>query len=109
MQATSRADGRIFEEKVSTRAAQRPGLVGTLDHLRPHAGDTQVVWKLDRLGRSVKDVLVIADDLHARGIGLRILTAAFAAKYEPTGQGFGRVVFQQVISSSWTGRLASRA
>ena len=38
------------------------------------AGDTLAVWKLDRLGRSVKDVLTIAGDLHARGIGVRILT-----------------------------------
>ena len=46
---------RIFEEKVSTRKAanERPGLVAALDYLR--AGDTLVVWKLDRLGRSVKE------------------------------------------------------
>ena len=56
--------GRIFEEKVPTRKADRPGLTDALDHLRPNAGDSLVVWKLDRLGRSVKDVLVIADDLH---------------------------------------------
>src|SRR5438445_1216441 len=57
--------GRIFEEKVSTRkaATDRPGLVAALDYLR--AGDTLVVWMLDRLGRSVKDVLTIADDLRA--------------------------------------------
>ena len=55
---------------MSTRkaAAGRRGLAAALDCLRP--GDTLVVWKLDRLGRSVKDVLTIADDLHARGIGV---------------------------------------
>ncbi|MDW8806321.1 recombinase family protein [Streptomyces scabiei] len=37
-------------------------------------GDTLYVWKLDRLGRSTKDVLTIAEDLHSRGIALRILT-----------------------------------
>ena len=59
--------GRIYTEKVSTRkaASERQGLAAALDYLRP--GDTLVVWKLDRLGRSVKDVLTIADDLHARG------------------------------------------
>src|SRR5260221_13610979 len=51
--------GRIFEEKVSTRKTDRPGLAAALDYLRP--GDTLCVWKLDRLGRSVKDVLIIAD------------------------------------------------
>jgi hypothetical protein len=50
--------GRIFEEKVSTRSTDRPGLAAALDYLRP--GDTLCVWKLDRLGRSVKDVLTIA-------------------------------------------------
>ncbi len=62
-----------------------PGLVVALDYLR--AGDTLVVWKLDRLGRSVKDVLTIADDLHARGIGVRILTGKLSGSYSPTGEG----------------------
>lgn len=61
--------GRIYTEKVSTRkaVAQRLGLAAALDYLR--SGDTIVVWKLDRLGRSVKEVLTIADDLHDRGVG----------------------------------------
>ena len=42
---------------------------------------------MDRLARSVKDVLVIAEDLHARGIGLRILTGTLAGAYAPTGEG----------------------
>ena len=78
---------RIFEEKTSTRkaATDRPGLVAALDYLR--SGDTLCVWKLDRLGRSVKDVLIIADDLHERGIGLRILTGKLSGSYSPTGEG----------------------
>ncbi len=78
--------GRIYTEKVSTRkvAAERQGLTA-LDYLRP--GDTLVVWKLDRLGRSVKEVLTIADDLHARGIGVRILTGKLSGSYSPTGEG----------------------
>ena len=51
------------------------------------AGDTLVVWKLDRLGRSVKDVLTIADDLHQRGIGVRILTGTLSGSYSPAGEG----------------------
>ena len=53
--------GRVYTEKISNRKAttERPGLTAALDYLRP--GDTLVVWKLDRLGRSVKDVLTIAD------------------------------------------------
>ena len=78
---------RIYVEKVSTRkaAAERPGLAAALDYLRP--GDTLVVWKLDRLGRSVKEVLTIADDLHARGIGVRILTGKLSGSYSPAGEG----------------------
>ena len=78
---------REFEEKVSTRkvAADRPGLAAVLDYLR--SGDTLVVWKLDRLGRSVKEVLTIADDLHACGIGVKILTGKLSGTYSPTGEG----------------------
>ena len=78
---------RIFEEKTSTRKAamDRPGLVAALDYLR--SGDTLCVWKLDRLGRSVKDVLIIADGLHERGIGLRILTGKLSGSYSPAGEG----------------------
>jgi DNA invertase Pin-like site-specific DNA recombinase len=79
--------GRVYTEKISTRKAttERPGLTAALDYLR--AGDTLVVWKLDRLGRSVKDVLTIADDLHARGIGVRILTGTLSGSYSPAGEG----------------------
>lgn len=77
--------GRIFEEKASTRKTDRPGLAAALDYLRP--GDTLCVWKLDRLGRSVKDVLIIADDLHERGIGVRILTGKLSGIYTPAGEG----------------------
>ena len=78
---------RIYEEKISTRKAikDRPGLVAAIDYLRD--GDTLAIWKLDRLGRSVKDVLIIADDLHERGIGLRILTGKLSGTYSPEGEG----------------------
>lgn len=76
---------RVFEDKISSRRADRAGLTGALDYLS--AGDTLCVWKLDRLGRSVKDVLTIADGLHERGIGLRILTGRLAGTYTPTGEG----------------------
>ena len=45
------------------------------------------MWKLDRLGRSVKEVLTIADDLHGRGIGVRILTGKLSGTYCSTGEG----------------------
>lgn len=78
---------RIFEEKISSRkaATDRPGLAAALDYLR--AGDTLVFWKLDRFGRSVKEILTIADDLHERGIGVRILTGKLSGTYTPSGEG----------------------
>ncbi|MET3803977.1 DNA invertase Pin-like site-specific DNA recombinase [Nakamurella sp. UYEF19] len=76
---------RIFQDKVSSRVKDRTGLLAALDYLR--AGDTLCVWKLDRLGRSVKEVLTMADDLHSRGVGLRILTGRLAGTYTPTGEG----------------------
>jgi len=76
---------RVFEDKISSRAKDRPGLIAALDYLR--AGDTLCIWKLDRLGRSVKEVLTLADDLHERGIGLHILTGRLAGTYTPTGEG----------------------
>lgn len=78
---------RVFEDKISSRATYRPGLVKALDYLRDNNGDTLCVWKLDRLGRSVKEVLTLADDLHERGIDLRILTGRLAGTYTPTGEG----------------------
>ena len=84
--ALERADCvRVFEDKISSRTINRPGLTQALDYLR--AGDTLCVWKLDRLGRSVKEVLTLADDLHDRGIGLRILTGRLAGTYAPSGEG----------------------
>jgi DNA invertase Pin-like site-specific DNA recombinase len=76
---------RIFQDKISSRVKDRTGLLAALDYLR--GGDTLCVWKLDRLGRSVKDVLTVADDLHSRGVGLRILTGWLAGTYTPTGEG----------------------
>jgi len=79
--------GRIFTDKVSSRksVAEREGLVAALDYLRP--GDTLAVWQLDRLGRSTKEILTIADDLHKRGIGLRILAGTLSGDYQPEGSG----------------------
>lgn len=79
--------GRIYGEKISGRksASDRPGLAAALDYMR--AGDTLIVWKLDRLGRSALEVLRVASDLHERGIGVCILTGKLAGSYSPDGEG----------------------
>jgi DNA invertase Pin-like site-specific DNA recombinase len=46
-----------------------------------------VVWRLDRLGRSAKELLAIGEDLHEHGIALRILTDRLAGSYSPSREG----------------------
>ena len=64
---------RIFQEQRSS-VTDRPALTEALQFVR--AGDKLVVTKLDRLGRNVRVVAEIADDLNASGIGLLILRSA---------------------------------
>jgi len=57
---------KIFEEKVSGSKVERPVFENMISNLRK--GDILVVWKLDRLGRSLKDLLEIVNDLQEKGI-----------------------------------------
>ena len=67
---------KIFEDYgVSGAKFERPGLVKALEYLRPD--DVLVVWKLDRLGRSLQDLLHIVNDLGKRGVGFMSLTEGF--------------------------------
>jgi DNA invertase Pin-like site-specific DNA recombinase len=63
---------RTFSDKASGAKANRVGLADALSHARP--GDVLVVWKLDRLGRTMKGLVDLAADLAQRGIGFRSLT-----------------------------------
>jgi DNA invertase Pin-like site-specific DNA recombinase len=82
---------RIFADKLSGSRAERPGLAKALDMLRK--GDTLVVWKLDRLGRSVKNLVNLTTDLHQRGIQFKSLTDAI-----DTGTPSGRFFFHVMAS-----------
>ena len=77
---------QIFQEKVTGKLRERPELSQCLRTLR--AGDTLVVWKLDRLARSLKDLVGIVQDLNDRKIGFKSLTEAI----NTTSSG-GRLVF----------------
>ena len=77
---------RIFTEKASGAQRERPQLQAALDYMR--AGDTLVVWKLDRLARSLKQLIETVEALGGRGVGLRSLTEAI----DTTTSG-GRLVF----------------
>jgi DNA invertase Pin-like site-specific DNA recombinase len=65
---------RVFTETASGARTDRPTLEQLLDQLRP--GDTLVVWKLDRLGRSLRHLVDTVTGLAARGIGFRSLQEA---------------------------------
>lgn len=62
----------IHEDRASGARDDRPGLKKCLDYLQ--AGDVLVVWKLDRLGRSLQHLIEIVNQLQKRGIGLKSVT-----------------------------------
>ena len=62
---------RLFSDEMSGAKSQRPGLNDALDFVR--SGDTLVVWRLDRLGRSLKDLVQRVEQLRERGVGFRSL------------------------------------
>jgi DNA invertase Pin-like site-specific DNA recombinase len=77
---------RIFQEKASGTREDRPELAAVLDYLRP--GDTLVVWRLDRLGRSLKHLIEVVTDLEQRGVGFRSIHESI-----DTTTAAGRLVF----------------
>ena len=82
---------KIFEDKVSGTRAERPGLAKAMELLRD--GDTLVVWKLDRLGRSVKQLVDLVGALHKQNIQFKSLTDAI-----DTGTPSGRFFFHVMAS-----------
>ena len=77
---------RIFIEQMSGAVTDRPELMAALGFAR--SGDTLVVWKLDRLARSIKQLIDTAENLRSQNIGLRSLTEAL-----DTTTAQGRLVF----------------
>lgn len=64
---------RIFHDKMSGAKAKRPGLEEALGYLRDHHDDVLVVWRLDRLGRSLPHLIEVMSRLEERGIGFQSL------------------------------------
>ena len=87
LDALQKADcEQIFQEKITGKIKDRPELISCLKALRK--GDVLVVWKLDRLARSLKDLVEIITDLNQREIGFKSLTEAI-----DTTSATGRLVF----------------
>ena len=59
----------IFTDKVSGSKSSRPGLDACLQQLKP--GDCLLVWRLDRLGRSLRHLIDLVEDLRQRGVGFK--------------------------------------
>jgi DNA invertase Pin-like site-specific DNA recombinase len=79
----------IYEDHASGRIDDRPGLLAALKALR--MGDVLIVWKLDRLGRSLHHLVNTIHDLTARGIGFKVLTGHGASIDTTTPS--GKLVF----------------
>lgn len=77
---------QIFEDQLSGAKAGRPGLQKALHYMRD--GDTLVVWRLDRLSRSLKDLIEMVATLEAKGIGLKSLQEAI-----DTSSSSGKLIF----------------
>lgn len=82
---------RIYVDKASGKLESRPELDELLAHVRP--GDTVVVWRLDRLGRSLRHLLETVSGLEQRGVGFVSLTEAI-----DTSTPGGRLVFHVCAS-----------
>jgi len=80
---------RIFEDRISGSRAERPGLERLMEMLRE--GDTLVVWKLDRLGRSVKHLVDLVGELSGRGVQFCSLTDSIDTS-TPSGRFFFHVM-----------------
>lgn len=77
---------RIFEDQISGATTTRPGFDKAMEQLRP--GDTLVVWRLDRLGRSLKHLIEVMSQLEERGIAFQSLQESI-----DTSSPGGRLIF----------------
>ena len=88
---------RGYQDLASGKKDDRPGLEACLKSLR--VGDTLIVWKLDRLDRSLTHLVNLIDELQKRGMGLKVLTGQGANIDTPTAT--GKLVFG-IFATSFT-------
>lgn len=105
---------RVFEEKVSGAKRDRPELGRFLDHLR--TGDVVAVTRLDRLARSTRDLLEIAERIKDAGAGLRSIAEPWADTTTPAGRmvltvfaGIADFERSLIVERTSAGRLAAKA
>jgi DNA invertase Pin-like site-specific DNA recombinase len=107
---------RIYEDLASGRLDDRPGLNACLKALQP--GNTLVIWKLDRLGRNLRHLVNVTEELKNKDIGFKVLTGQGAQI--DTSTSHGRLVFgmfaalaeferELIIERTQAGLAAARA
>jgi len=103
---------RIFQEKLTGAHRQRPELVRMLEQLRE--GDAVVIWKLDRLARSTRDLLELADAISKAGAGLKSLAEPWADTTSAAGRmvltvfaGIAEFERELIRERTGTGRIAA--
>lgn len=79
----------LFKDEVTGAHVNRPALLRCLKKLEP--GDTLIVWKLDRLGRSLRDLIGMLDDFKRRGIKFKSITEAIDTE-TPTGRAMWQMI-----------------
>lgn len=105
---------KLFSEKITGTRRDRPELARMLDHLRP--GDVVTVTRLDRLARSTRDLLNIAERIQGAGAGLRSLAEPWADTTTPAGRmvltvfaGIAEFEHSLIIDRTRGGREAAKA
>ena len=106
---------KIFSDHISGAKSKRPGLDRAIEFAR--AGDTIVVWRLDRLGRNMEDLITLVNELNNRGVSFHSLEENITMdKSSSTGQllfhlfaAFAEFERNLILERSSAGRIAARA
>ena len=106
---------KIFSDHISGSKSKRPGLDKAIEFAR--SGDTIVVWRLDRLGRNMADLITLVNELNNRGVSFHSLEENITMdKSSSTGQllfhlfaAFAEFERNLILERSSAGRIAARA
>ncbi|MEB7723145.1 recombinase family protein [Staphylococcus equorum] len=106
---------KIFNDHMSRSKSKRPGLDKAIEFAR--SGDTIVVWRLDRLGRNMEDLITLVNELNERGVSFHSLEENITMdKSSSTGQllfhlfaAFAEFERNLILERSSAGRIAARA
>jgi len=106
---------KIFSDHISGSRSKRPGLDKAIEFAR--SGDTIVVWRLDRLGRNMADLITLVNELNERGVSFHSLEENITMdKSSSTGQllfhlfaAFAEFERNLILERSSAGRMAARA